>query len=159
MPVLLYLSVIRLKGLHTDVSVVLHSPYAVSACLGSRHSGDVGNTVPDSLLADIAVIICAGLACGGVDDKLYLAVCDLVCNVGTALVDLEYTLCRDSCVNNHLVALARCKNFEAQLIEILCYLNKLGLVSVTYAEKNGAFLGKSCLSSLLSLVIRLAEGR
>ena len=90
----------------------------------------------DSSLSDIAVIVSTCLACGSIDYHLYLAVCDLVSDIGTSLVDLEDLLAGDTCFLDHLIALACCDDLESKLMEGLGDVNKLGLVSVAYAEEN-----------------------
>ena len=111
----------------------------------------------DCRLTNIAVIICACLACGSVDDKLYLAVCYRIGDVGSALVHLVDTLGGNACFLYHFIALACCKDTEAKLTERPCNIEQFGLISVAYAEENCAFKRKSYLCCFLCLVVSFAE--
>ena len=113
----------------------------------------------DSSLTDVAVIVYTCLSGRSIDNELYLTVCYLVGNVWSALVYLEYTLDRDTCFLYHLIALACSDDAESELVEVLCYLNELRLVSVTNAEENSSLHRKSGLSSFLSLIVSLSECR
>ena len=148
---------VSLEGFNTEVGVLLDSLDTLGACLCSCHSCDIRNSVLYRCLADIAVVVSAALSGRGIDYKLYLAVCDLVGNIRSALVDLEYLLYGYAVVLYHLEGLACCKDAEAQVIEGTGDIEKLGLVAVVDAEKHCSLLRQSCLSSFLSLVVSLAE--
>ena len=87
----------RLERLHADIGIAERCPYALCACLCSSHSGDIGNAVLDSGLSDVAVVMCAGLACGSIDDELDITVCDGIGDIGSALMQLVYALAGDAC--------------------------------------------------------------
>ena len=73
---------VSLEGLDLKVVVLLDSSDALKRSLSSSHSSDIRYTVLDSSLTDIAVVVDRGLAGRSIDNKLDLAVCDLVSDMG-----------------------------------------------------------------------------
>ena len=85
-------------------------------------------------------------------------VCDLIRNIRTSLINLENSLCRNTCFCYHLVRTAGWKNFESKIMECSSNFKKLRLITITYAEKNCSLNRKLDLCCLLCLVVCFAKG-
>lgn len=151
------LAVELLERLDCVCTSASYSLDALNSSLCSRNSSNIEYTLADSALSDVAVVLKALLVIGSVDDDIYLAVGDSVKNIGSALLELADLFSLDAVLGEQIICSACSDYLEAESLKILCNAYYFWLVIVVYADKNSALQRNSCLSSLLSLVICLAE--
>ena len=99
---------------------------------------DVRYAVLDRAAAQVAVVVDAFLACGGVDDELQLSVGHHVEDVRAAFIQLVYALCRDACFADRLAGVACGYDLEAVFVEGAGESRSLGAVTLVDGDQDGA---------------------